>query len=96
MLSSKQRSYLRGLANSIEPIFQVGKGGVSESMIKQVEEALEAREIIKVHVLNNSGLTPREACHQMAQLAGAEAVQVIGNKFVLYKKSKEDPRIQLP
>lgn len=95
MITSKQRSYLRGLANSIEPIFQVGKGGISDNMIKQVEDALEARELVKVKVLNNAEMSSEEACREMSQRTGAEGVQVIGNKFVIYKRSKEKPRIEL-
>jgi len=96
MITSKQRSYLRKLANSIDPIFQVGKGGISPQMAHQIEDALEARELIKVHVLDNSELAPKEACRIMAQMTEAEEVQVIGRKFVLYKPSRENPRIVLP
>jgi RNA-binding protein len=96
MLTSKQRSYLRKLANSESALFQIGKGGISDSVVKQIEEALEARELIKVHLLDNSDLSPREACDILAQATGADGVQVVGSKFVLYKKSRENPRIQLP
>jgi RNA-binding protein len=96
MLTSKQRSYLRKLANSQNAIFQIGKGGISPMFVKQVEEALEARELIKINVLDNSDFTAREACDQLARETGAEGVQVIGNKFVLYKKSKENARISFP
>jgi RNA-binding protein len=96
MLSSKQRSYLRKLANSQDAIFQIGKGGITPAMVKQVQEALEARELIKVHVLDNSDYSAREACDQLARETGAEGVQVIGSKFVIYKKSSENPKIELP
>ena len=96
MLTSKQRSYLRSLANGIEPIFQVGKGGVGENMIKQFNDALEARELVKASVLKNSLTDTRQICEEVASLAGAEIVQVIGNKFVLYKESKDDKVIVLP
>lgn len=96
MLTSKQRSYLRSLANGIEPIFQVGKGGVGENMIKQFNDALEARELVKASVLKNSLADTRQICEEVASLAGAEIVQVIGNKFVLYKESKDDKVIVLP
>ncbi len=96
MLTSKQRSYLRKLANSENALFQIGKGGISASVIKQIEEALEARELIKVHLLDNSDLSPKEACDALAEETGADGVQVVGSKFVLYKKSRENPRIQLP
>ncbi|ABN51405.1 MAG TPA: ribosome assembly RNA-binding protein YhbY [Hungateiclostridium thermocellum] len=96
MLTGKQRSYLRSLANSIEPIFQIGKGGINDNMIKQFNEALEARELIKVAVLKNAMVDTKEVCHEVASLVGAEVVQVIGNKFVLYKESKENKVIELP
>ncbi|HHY82641.1 MAG TPA: YhbY family RNA-binding protein [Clostridiales bacterium] len=96
MLTSKQRSYLRKLANSQDAIFQIGKGGIGPNMVKQVNEALEARELVKVHVLENSELSTREACDILAAETGAEGVQVVGSKFVIYKKSRENPRIQLP
>ncbi|NLB41366.1 MAG: ribosome assembly RNA-binding protein YhbY [Clostridiales bacterium] len=96
MLTGKQRSYLRKLANSESSLFQIGKGGISASVVKQIEEALEAKELIKVHLLDNSDLSPKEACDTLAQETGADSVQVVGSKFVLYKKSRENPRIQLP
>jgi RNA-binding protein len=96
MLSSKQRAYLRGLANNIPAIFQIGKGGIGDNLVNQVNDALEARELVKVHVLNNSLMDTREACNELAQATGAESVQVIGNKFVLYKESKENKTIELP
>ena len=86
-LTSKQRAQLRGLANSIDTIVQVGKDGIGDNLIKQVNDALEARELIKGRVLENSMLTPREAAEELAQAARAEVVQVIGTKFVLYRKS---------
>ena len=86
-LTSKQRAQLRGLANSIDTIVQVGKDGIGDNLVKQVNDALEARELIKGRVLENSMLTPREAAEELAQAARAEVVQVIGTKFVLYRKS---------
>lgn len=94
-LTSKQRSYLRGLANTLEPIFQVGKGGVGENIIKQFNDALEAREIVKAAVLKNSEYSAREICEEIAQQTGAHVVQVIGSKFVLYKESKKHKEIEL-
>lgn len=96
MITSKQRSYLRGLANNIDPIFQVGKGGINDNMIKQFSEALEARELVKATVLKNASAQTREACEEIAALTGAEVVQVIGSKFVLYKESKDNKVIELP
>ncbi|HHW31945.1 MAG TPA: ribosome assembly RNA-binding protein YhbY [Clostridiaceae bacterium] len=96
MLTSKQRSYLRGLANSIQPIFQIGKGGINDNLIKQFNDALEARELVKATVLKNSMYSAREACREIATRTEAEEVQVVGNKFVLYKPSKENKVIELP
>ena len=89
MLTSKQRAYLRSLANSAETILQVGKEGISENLIKQVDDALTARELIKGKVLETAGLTAREASDQIAAATGAEGVQCVGYKFVLYRKSKK-------
>lgn len=96
MLTGKQRSYLKSIANTIDPIFQLGKNGLTENFIKQVEDALEARELIKINVLKNSFLEATEVASQLAQEVGAEFVQSIGNKFVLYKESKENKKIELP
>ena len=96
MLTGKQRSYLKGMANSMDPIFQLGKNGVTDNFIKQVDEALEAREIIKIKVLNNSLLDTKEVASDLAQKTDAEFVQSIGNKFVLYRESKENKKISLP
>lgn len=96
MLTGKQRAYLKSMANTMDPIFQLGKGGISENFIKQVEEALEAREIIKIKVLNNSLLEASDVASEIVEATGAEFVQSIGNKFVLYKESKENKKIILP
>ena len=86
-LTSKQRAQLRGLANSIDTILIVGKDGIGDNLIKQADDALEARELIKGRVLENSMLSPREAAEQLASLTRSEVVQVIGTKFVLYRPS---------
>jgi RNA-binding protein len=96
MLTGKQRSYLKALANTLQPIFQVGKGGVNDNMVKQFNEALEARELIKATVLKNALVETRDVCEELARLTGAEIVQVIGSKFVLYKESKDNKVIELP
>lgn len=96
MISSKQRSYLRSLANTMDPIFQLGKNGVEESFLKQIDDALEARELIKISILNNSGFESREASDIICQELGCEGVQAIGNKVVLYRKSSKKPKIELP
>ncbi|MDQ2087302.1 ribosome assembly RNA-binding protein YhbY [Herbivorax sp. ANBcel31] len=90
MLTGKQRSYLRSLANGIDSIFHIGKGGINDNMIKQFNDALEARELIKVTVLKNSLEETSELCEEAALKTGSEIVQIIGNKFVIYKESKEN------
>ena len=94
-LTSKQRAYLRGIANSIDTILIVGKDGIGDNLVKQANDALEAREIIKGKVLENSMLSPREAAEELAPLTRSEVVQVIGTKFVLYKESVKKKRIEL-
>ena len=93
-LTSKQRAQLRSLANSIDTIVHVGKDGLGENLVKQADDALEARELIKGKVLENSMLTAREAAEELAVATRSEVVQVIGTKFVLYrpshKKDKKD------
>ena len=86
-LTSKQRAQLRGLANSLEPIVHIGKEGISDSLVKQADEALEARELIKCKVLENAMLTAKEACAELSVRTRSEAVQVIGSRFVLYRQS---------
>lgn len=96
MITSKQRSYLRSLANNMNPIFQVGKEGIEDNFLKQVQDALEAREIIKISVLNNSGINAREASDMICEELDCEGIQAIGNKLVLYKRSSKKPKIELP
>ena len=95
MLTSKQRAYLRSLAVHIDTIFQIGKGGVNENMTEQISNALEARELIKLRVLDNSGYTSREAAEEIAEIVGAEVVQTVGTRFVLYRESKKNKKIEL-
>lgn len=95
MLTSKQRSYLRGIANNENAIIQVGKIGVTDNLIKQVDEALEARELVKINVLENAGASAKEIAVEVAENTGAEVVQVIGKKITLYRKSKK-AIIELP
>ena len=96
MLTGKQKRYLRSKAHHLNPIFQVGKGGVNENMIKQIGEALEARELIKVSVLQNCEFDRDEVAESLANGAKAELVQIIGNTIVLYKESVENKQISLP
>ncbi len=95
MLTSKQRAQLKGIAATADTIIQVGKGGINDNLIIQVRDALKARELVKGRVLENSLLTAREACDTLAQACKAESVQVIGSKFVLYKRNETDPKIEL-
>ncbi|CAM2844425.1 YhbY family RNA-binding protein [Hathewaya histolytica] len=95
MITSKERAYLRSLAHNIDPIFQVGKLGIEDSFLSQVRDALEARELIKINVLNNSGITAREASEILCEELQCEGVQIIGNKVVIYKKSTKKPKIEL-
>ena len=95
MLNSRQRAQLRGMANSYETIFQVGKGGINEQLLKQIDEALEARELIKLRTLENSPETSRSAADEIAEKVGADVVQVIGSRFILYRESKDNKTIKL-
>jgi len=96
MLTGKQKRYLRSLAHHLTPIFQVGKGGVNENMVKQIKEALEVRELIKVSILQNNDDDKHEVAEALATGAEAELVQLIGHTVVLYKESRENKKIVLP
>ncbi|CAH0347082.1 ribosome assembly RNA-binding protein YhbY [Bacillus sp. CECT 9360] len=96
MLTGKQKRFLRSSAHHLNPIFQVGKGGVNDNLIKQVGEALEARELLKVSVLQNCEEDRDTVAESLSKRARAELVQVIGNTIVLYKESKENKQIKLP
>ena len=95
MLNSKQRAYLRKLASQIQPIMQIGKGGVSENLIKTVSDALEARELIKLTVLENCDYTPREIADELAGATYSDVVAVIGRKAVLYRESENHKKIEI-
>ena len=95
-MTSKQRAYLRGLANDYEPIVHIGKGGISDALVKQADDALEARELIKGRVLETAPKTARETAEEIAAAVSAETVQVIGRTFVLYRRRAEEPTIVLP
>ncbi|RFU66174.1 ribosome assembly RNA-binding protein YhbY [Bacillus sp. V59.32b] len=96
MLTGKQKRFLRSSAHHLNPIFQVGKGGVNDNLIKQVGEALEARELLKVSVLQNCEEDRDTVAESLSKGARAELVQVIGNTIVLYKESRENKQIKLP
>lgn len=92
-MTSKQRAYLRGLANSIDPIFQIGKSGLSENLLKQLDDALGARELIKINVLENSGEDVKSLGNTIADSINAVCVQTVGNKITLYRARKKNPII---
>ncbi|MGG0914308.1 ribosome assembly RNA-binding protein YhbY [Bacillus velezensis] len=96
MLTGKQKRFLRSKAHHLTPIFQVGKGGVNENMVKQIAEALEARELIKVSVLQNCEDDKNDVAEALVKGARSQLVQTIGNTIVLYKESKENKQIELP
>lgn len=96
MLTGKQRAFLRSMANAFDPILHIGKGEISPAVIKQADEALTARELIKGKVLENSPVSPRQAAEEIAGRVDAEVVQVIGRTFVLYLKNLKEPKIILP
>lgn len=91
MLTSKQRAHLRSIAQSYNTIFFVGKQGIGDELVKQIDDVLNCRELIKVGVQENCEFTAREAADRLAELTGSEVVQVIGRKFVLWRRSK-DPK----
>jgi len=98
-LTSKQRAWLRGQANDLDTILQIGKDGVGENLIRQADGALEARELIKGRVLENAPFTAREGAEELARATRSEVVQVIGSRFVLYRETHSKPkdkRIKLP
>lgn len=96
MLTGKQKRFLRAKAHHLNPIFQVGKGGVNENMVQQIADVLEARELIKVSILQNCDDDRDTVAEQLSKGARAELVQVIGNTIVLYKESRENKQIELP
>lgn len=95
-ITSKQRAYLKSLAQTMEPIFQVGKSGITPEITKSIDEALEARELIKISVLSNCMVDPAEVADTFSGRTKSTPVQVIGKKVVLYRASKKQPKINLP
>lgn len=96
MLTSKQRAYLRGIAAKEDTILQVGKSGIGDNLITQVNDALKAREIVKLKVLETAMLSSAEAAAELAEATKSEVVQTIGNKLVLFKRNPQEPKIELP
>lgn len=95
-LTGKQKRYLRSLGSTLESIIQIGKGGVVSGVIQQAEEALEARELVKVRVLNNCLEDTKDVAGQLSREVGAALVQIIGHTFLLFRPSVKKPEIQLP
>lgn len=96
MINSKQRAYLRAMANTYEPILQIGKGGLTPAVEASVSEALEARELIKVRVLKNNDQDVKELAAALAASVSADLVQTMGRNFILYRQNSEKPVIELP
>ncbi len=96
MINSKQRSYLKGLAMKIDPIFQIGKSSITPEFTEAIDEALEARELVKINVLKNCLYEPRDLAEVLGERTHSQVVQVIGRKIVLYRAAKENPKIVLP
>lgn len=95
-MTSKQRAFLRAQANGLDPILHAGKGGLSDAMVKQADDALTARELIKGRVLETAPTSTRDLAEEIAAAVNAEVVQVIGRTFVLYRRNEKEPKIQLP
>ena len=95
MITSKQRAYLRSISQNLDTIFQIGKGGITEEICTQIANALEARELIKARVLDNSGYTAKEAANEIAEAILCDVVSCVGTRFVLYKESQKKKRIEL-
>lgn len=96
MLTGKQKRFLRSKANHLQPLFQIGKNGLTQSVIEQIEEALESKELIKVNILQNCAEDKTDIAQTLSEQDGIHVVQVIGNIIILYKESIEKKRIELP
>ena len=96
MITSKQRSYLRGLAHDLEPTVYIGKAGMTENIVREMNVGLEMRELVKVKLQEGCDLTPKEVANELAERLNAEYVQAIGRKFTLYRESRDNKQIILP
>ena len=94
-MTTKQRAALRSMCNTMEPVLQIGKDGITDNVVKQCWDALEARELIKVNVQKNAPYTTREACTELCERVHAEPVQCIGNRFSIYRQARENSKIRL-
>ena len=94
-MTTKQRAALRSMCNTMEPVLHIGKDGINDNLIKQCWDALEARELIKVSVQRNAPYATREAAEALCDAVHAESVQIIGNKFVIYRQARENSKIRL-
>lgn len=96
MLTGKQKRYLRSLAHNTDPIFQIGKAGINDNMISQIDETLENRELIKIHILQNNFDDKNDLAQTLSQATNSEVVQVIGSMIIIYRESQENKEISLP
>lgn len=96
MITSKQRAYLRGLAQNLTPIFQIGKNGINDNQIEQISNALEARELIKTTLLDSTPDNKHSIANELAEKTNSDVVQIIGKKITLYRRSEKTPKIELP
>jgi len=96
MITSRQRSYLRSLAHELEPTVYIGKSGLTENIVREMDTGLETRELVKVKLQEGCGLDPKDTANQLAELLKAEYVQAIGRKFTLYRESRDHKQIELP
>lgn len=95
MLTGKQRSYLKGLATSIDPVVSIGKSDLTDSVIRAIDDNLSARELVKVKIQEGSLLEPKETCNELAEILHAEFVTAIGSKFVLYRRAKDPDKVKI-
>ena len=96
MITSKQRSYLRSLAHNVDPTVYIGKAGVTDNVIKEIDQCLEARELVKIKLQEGAVLDAKATANELAPVLGAEFVQAIGRKFTVYRESKENRQRELP
>jgi len=94
-MTTKQRAALRSMANTIDPVLHIGKDGINDNLVQQAWDVLEARELIKVTVQRNAPMDAREACEALCERTHAEPIQVIGSKFVIYRKARKDSKIDI-